>query len=291
MKKFSLILAIVMVASMIAALPTSAAHMSSTEILKGTPVVDGVYDEIYGQSANYVLDAEDLGAVYDTFQGAPDTSANAYFLWDDNFLYMCIYVEDADVTTIGPDTIKSKIESDGPNSCWANDAVESWFVVGDEYIMKVHTDAFGYNFYGSAEGQNYTQEVRFDIAASKVVTSPLSNSYTIEVALKPMDGLKAGDTFNYCMQLNDIQEETAATVQCSGSQKPWEMDSMKLSATEVVYPTVEEPAVDEPAAEAPVEDATDIAPAPVAPATADAGIVVAAAIMAVAAGVVLSKKH
>ena len=59
---------------------------------------------------------------------------------------------------------------------------------------------------------------------------------------------------------------------------------LELHLSTYVAPSleVEEPAVDEPAVDAPVDTA---------PTTADAGIVAAAAVMAVAAGVVLSKKH
>jgi len=51
----------------------------------------------------------------------------------------------------------------------------------------------------------------------------------------------------------------------------------------------DEPAAEEPAVDAPVEEPVDDAPE--APVTSDAGIVAAAAVMAVAAGVVLSKKR
>ncbi|MGM9624973.1 MAG: hypothetical protein ACI3XM_04610, partial [Eubacteriales bacterium] len=56
-------------------------------------------------------------------------------------------------------------------------------------------------------------------------------------------------------------------------------------ATITLGAALEAPVVDEPAAD---EPATDV---PTTPVTADAGIVAAAAVMAVAAGVVLSKKH
>ena len=59
---------------------------------------------------------------------------------------------------------------------------------------------------------------------------------------------------------------------------------LELHLSTFVAPSLE---VEEPVEDAPVEDA----PAESAPTTADAGIVAAAAVMAVAAGVVLSKKH
>ena len=88
----------------------------------------------------------------------------------------------------------------------------------------------------------------------------VTNAYTISI-----EGTDAGmDTNDYAFRL---QLSTKATI-----------------------------ALEEPEAEAPAEaeaavEVVDVAPATTAPVTADAGIVVAAVVMAVAAGVVLSKKH
>lgn len=281
-----MLLAVIMVLSVIAACQVSAATLTSTEIKKGTPVIDGLFDQIYNQSAYYQMEDDDLGAVYDTFGGDPSARANAYFLWDENYFYMCVFVEDDDVLSIGQDRIE-ELRAQSINAAWANDAVESWFVIDDEYIMKVHTDAFGLNVYANAEGSDYTPEVRFDMENSIVIATPLGDGYFIEAAFKPLVPFTAGMKLNYCMQLNDIQDVEASTVQCSGSQKPGEMPTLTLSAEEVVVPVEEEPAAEEPAA----EDGSETGAAPETPVTADAGIVCAAVVMAAAAGFVLTRKH
>ena len=292
MKKLTLILAVVMVLSMIAVLPTSAATISNDGVvLKGTPVIDGFYDEIYGQSANFHYDEDDIGVVYDTFGDDPHHDAMANFLWDDNYFYMLISVQDDDVVSSGKEYIEAE---DNP---WQNDAVECWFYLDDSYICKVHNDAFGYTMFCFAQGSVGSPEVLFNCDASKYAVQTTSSGYTIEVAFKLADefaGLIAGGKeMGFYIQLNDTQDEAHETICCSGGQDAKAAETIfKFSTEEVVAPVVEEA----PAAE--VEDAAaaafaaEAAPAvTVAPTTADAGIVAAVAVMAIAAGVVLSKKH
>ena len=119
-----------------------------------------------------------------------------------------------------------------------------------------------------------------------------SDGYNIEMAINVAQyGLKQGDAIGIQLQINDVTAEspTATYAVWNMSQSmgagSWDgdlYDYVVLGAELTVEePVVEEPAVEEPAVDAPVE----------APVTADAGIVAAAAVMAVAAGVVLSKKH
>lgn len=301
MKKLTLILAIVMVLSMIAALPTSAAKISSTEIKKGTPVIDGFYDEIYGQSSYYQFEESDIGVVYASYDYVPDHNAMANFLWDDDYFYMFVTVLDTDVTTHG----QEYIEANGTGS-WVNDAVETWFFMDETYSCVVDNDAFGYTMFcvGSTNGSTTgaTPAELFDTKNSKYVAFPTSSGYTIEVAFKLADEYKGliaeGKSMGFSLQLNDIVSAEAADageIYCSGGQcgsAEEESHRFTFSAEEVVA-VVEEPAAEvsteeAPAAEAPI---TDITPAPVAPVTADAGIIAAVAVMAIAAGVILSKKH
>ena len=276
MKKILALTALLAVASMVTALPASAATVTADSIKKGTPVIDGELDEIYRQSAQFLLDEDDIGAVYSTYSGEYDHTAGAHFLWDEEYLYMYIYVQDDDTLTHGEDYIQEK-----GTAAWQNDAVETWFIIDEEYRFKVHNDAYGYTMFASPEegsAGEYTPEIMFDIENSIYKTIPGSNGYAIEVAFKPNKAFKADSTIQFCIQVNDIQDEEASTIYCSGAQDPSPY-MFTLSAEEVVVETPEEPVVD-----------TD-APAADAPVTADAGIVAAAAVMAMAAGVVLSKKH
>ena len=279
MKKILALTALLAAVSMVSALPAAAATVTANSIKKGTPVIDGELDEIYRQSAQFLLDAEDIGAVYSTYSGEYDHNAGAHFLWDEEYLYMYVYVQDNDTVTHGEDYIK-----ENGNGAWQNDAVETWFVVDEESMFKVHNDAYGYTMFAAAEvgstGSAYTPEIMFDIENSIYKTIPGSNGYAIEVAFKPLESFKADSTIQFCIQVNDIQDETASTIYCSGAQDPSPY-MFTLSAEEVV---IEAPAEDVPA------EGTD-APAADAPVTADAGIVAAMGVMAAAAAVVLSKKN
>ncbi len=275
MKKIIGLTALLMAASVLTAVTASAAEIPSDQIKKGTPVIDGQMDEIYLQSAAFAFDEGDIGAVYDTWGGDFDHTAAARFLWDDGYFYMFIQVDDTDVFTHGQEYI------DANANPWMNDAVESWFMINDS-TTKVHNDAFGYTMFQSPEG--IAPAELFDIENSVYKTVATDKGYSIEVAFKPLDALTAGQEIGFCIQLNDIQTAEAETIYCSGSQHPEEY-LFTLSAEEVVPPVVEEPAE-----EAPAEDAPADAPAAEAPVTADAGVIAALGLMAVSAGVVLTKK-
>ncbi len=79
----------------------AAGEPNETNVYKGTPVVDGKLDDIYLTSAKQVLGApfHQWGSYV---AGENDNmSAEAYFLWDDNYLYTCVVVTDPDVIDIG----------------------------------------------------------------------------------------------------------------------------------------------------------------------------------------------
>ena len=115
------------------------------------------------------------------------------------------------------------------------------------------------------------------------------DGYNVEVAVNLSEwGLAEGDAIGLQLQINDMTAAnpsgTTAVYNMAQSlgAKSWDADLydyIKLGAELVI----EEPVVDEPAVDAPADTT--------APVTADAGIVAAAAVMAIAAGVVLSKKH
>ena len=277
MKKILALTALLMAASMVSALPASAAVVTADSIKKGIPVLDGELDDIYRQSAMFQLEDADIGAVYSTFNGEYDHTAAAHFLWDEDYLYMYVYVQDDDTLTHGQDYI-----AENGNGAWQNDAVETWFVVNEESMFKVHNDAYGYTMFAAAEvgttGGLYSPEIMFDIENSIYKTIPGDNGYAIEVAFKPLESFKADSTIQFCIQVNDIQDETASTIYCSGAQDPSPY-MFTLSAEEAVVESTEAPA-----------EGSD-APADSVPVTADAGVVAAMGLMAAAAGIVLSKRR
>ncbi len=260
MKKLaSLILAGLLTVAMIA--PVAA---DSTDILKGTPEIDGVLDEIYLQSASQALQNPAFYAWGDS--GEADMDATSYFLWDDNYLYVCTVVTDDDVVDVGA----ACYEANPTN--WQADAVEAWYNEGNG-IFKSHADAYGNTFFVQAN----PGEPTFTNADLKSAAELTDDGYIIEYAM-PFANLGDGETFSFSLQVNDISTEDHANGYASGLQTA--DIEMTMSGTEVTYP--------EPETEAPVVDEVVEVTAP---ATFDAGIIAAVAAIVSAAGYAISKKR
>ncbi len=258
MKKLaSLLMAGLLAVAMIA--PASAA--GANEILKGTPELDGALDDIYLQSAVYTIESDVVNYAWGGAEIQDFSEAASYFLWDDNYLYICtVNADDTPVALTGEKT-------------WMNDAAEMWFI--DEGLHhKIHAAADG-NFFlgGDKDGQT-----AYDFAGAKSVANYTDDGWCIEVAL-PMNALAAGKEFSYTLQVNNCLDDGAAAGSASGSQNA--DYGMKCVAEEVVLP--------EPETEAEVVDV--VVDAPAAPQTFDAGIVAAVAAIVSAAGYALSKKR
>ena len=270
-KALSLVLAIVLVMALSVA--ASATTFSSTQIKNGTPVVDGVLDEIYTQSASASLDTMGF---YCWGDGSADNcgAATAYFLWDSDYLYVCVTAED------------STPASGGADCNWQNDAAEMWFI-DEDLKCKIHAAADGNFFLGGDGDGAVAWEKGFD--ASKHAAVQNDDSWVIEVAL-PMNDLAAGKSFGFDLQVNDIySSDFAAAGAASGSQKPEEY-TLECVADKVVMP---EPETEAPAAktEAEVVEAAAAETTVAAPQTFDAAIIAAVAAIVSAAGYAVSKKH
>lgn len=268
-KALSLILAILTVMALSVA--ASATTFSSTQIKNGTPVVDGVLDDIYTQSASASLDTMGF---YCWGDGSADNcgAATAYFLWDSDYLYICVIAED--------DTLASG----GPDCGWQNDAAELWFV-DEDLKFKVHAASDNNFFLGGDADGDVPWDKGFD--ASKHAAVLGDDGWVVEVAL-PMNDLSAGKSFGFDLQINDIYSaDYSASGAASGSQKP-EDYTLECVAEKVVLP---EPETEAPAeTEAEVVDVADEI-ALLAPKTFDATIIAAVAAIVSAAGYAVSKKH
>ncbi len=174
---------------------------AGTEILKGTPTLDGKLDDIYKQSV--MVDSQ--GAKLNPVSGADVTKASemrgiTYILYDDKYLYMC--------TTVTDNTLMTRADSyfaTGTNF-WQNDNVEDYVdfaaaitAVSDPY--KIAGDAWGKKLYG---GDSIKDGILKATHADK--------SYVVEIAI-PIQGKKAGDAIVYALQINNqIEAEGAKMV-------------------------------------------------------------------------------
>ena len=249
-KLFTLIMAGLLTAAIIA--PASAA--GANEILKGTPTLDGQLDDIYTQSAVYTITEDQVNYPWGGAEIQPYDGAASYFLWDDNYLYVCTVNKDDTPMTLA-------LAEKG----WQNDAAEMWFT--DEGLLhKIHASADG-NFFLGTDADGVTA---YDFEGAKSAASFTADGWCVEVAL-PLNDLAAGREFSYSLQVNNILDDQGASGFASGSQKG--DYGMKCVAEEV---------------ELPVEEVVE---EPTAPQTFDAGIVAAVAAIVSAAGYALSKKR
>ncbi len=285
MKKFfSAILAGVVLASMATSIAASDIGESKGDVPKvpdGQITIDGKIDE--------AVWADALQVQIDTFNtGSEDVggTGTAYMLWTDGKYYLAVDVKDPDVVISTEDVQMS--------TPWTTDSVEMFFDFGNENAGDIHqfrVDYSGFPSYymnQSGDASAYGHEAAapyFDEYAASLT----KDGYSIEMLVN-LDkyGIKEGDAIGLQLQINNILSDnptaTASVYNMASSlgALSWQSDSYDYivlgSELDIPEPEVEAPAEDAPAAES-------------TPVTADAGIVAAAAVMAIAVGVVLSKKH
>lgn len=276
--------------SVVASMAVTASAKQAYDAAKGTPTLDGVKDDCYTVSTEIVIDHEINGAdVYAT--------GTAYTVWDEKALYVYI------------DVVDPVISSEQGEACWQSDSVEVYVdYLNEEGNATTDVEAgqftAGYLYVDNnleVTGDNWAgygyllEDVK--AAGARAHFEITKEGYICEMML-PWVGFKAeaGAKLGFTIGINDDADNAAGRENqifpdddlSNAWQSTDNYATLTLTATEYVAPVEEEPVVDTPAAE---EGAEVVAPAPTSPKTADAGIVAAAAIMAIAAGVVLSKKH
>ncbi|MBO6052224.1 MAG: hypothetical protein J6Q17_00665, partial [Clostridia bacterium] len=177
--------------------------------LYGTPEIDGVLDEMYLGSAHQTM--EDPGFfVWGDYSGEFDLQAEAYYLWDENYLYVCTIVTDDDVMDVGED----RYEAEPAN--WQADAVENWFDES-EGKWKTHADAFGHMFYARNNGGGGEPPFTDDKVIHAVTIT--DTGYITEYAL-PMTENHVGGYISTSIQVNDqcVLDDGYGAGYASGSQ-------------------------------------------------------------------------
>ena len=283
MKKiFSAILAGVILSSLAASVSASydAAKVADVPKVPSADLItiDGkMDDDVWADAVKVELNQFNVGE-------DNGTHGTAYMLWGDNTWYLFYDVSDAEIVPPAEDMQQ--------NSPWNTDSVEMFFDFGNEHadlVQQFRVDCAGWLSYYTEGGADsiYGPDAGVYFGDYAVVMD--KDGYNVEVAVNLEKwGLKEGDAIGMQLQINDMTSAnpsgTTAVYNMAQSlgAGSWDAD---LYDYVVLGAALEVP--EEPAEDAPVEDA----PAATAPTTADAGIVAAAAVMAIAAGVVLSKKH
>ena len=282
-KLFSVILAGVILSSLAASVSASADGAKVADVPKVPSAdlitIDGeMNDAVWADAVKVEINQLNIGDE----TGAQGT---AYMLWGDNTWYLFYDVKDADIVV--------PTENAQQNTPWTTDSVEMFFDFGNEHadlVQQFRVDTSGWLSYYTEGGADsiYGPDAGQFFGDYAVVMD--KDGYNVEVAVNLEKwGLKEGDAIGMQLQINDMTaaNETSTTAVWNMAQSlgagSWDADLYDYVVLGGALEVPEEPAVDEPAVDAPADTT--------APTTADAGIVAAAAVMAVAAGVVLSKKH
>ncbi len=78
---------------------SSTASAYPTEIKYGTPIIDGQLDDMYRKSASTSIDTQGTYTWGGTSQN--DAYVITYYLWDDQYLYVCCKAYDTDLLDVG----------------------------------------------------------------------------------------------------------------------------------------------------------------------------------------------
>jgi len=202
------------------------------EIPYGTPVIDGVMDDIYNDKASLGIC---LGSVAGVTTETEETknSGEACFAWDNDYLYVYAVINDDIVRSAGSKYIFETFDAD--RNPWSNDSLELYLEDN-----KVAIDAFGtlvYTHKGqvsksiletlpfatafTADGNiiGYSKDIdKNNIEKGYVYEG--ANGYIVEMALplKEICGkVRSGDIIEVSTQNNDFRETTPgnyATAYC-----------------------------------------------------------------------------
>ncbi|MBQ3592288.1 MAG: hypothetical protein II979_10125, partial [Clostridia bacterium] len=171
------------------------------KVLKGTPKLDGVLDSIYLRSNVNTIENDLVNYAWGGAAVQDFSDAASYFLWDENYLYIC---------TVNTDSTRVNLTGEKD---WKNDAAEMWFI-DEDLRYKIHAAADG-NFFLGGDGDG---ETAFDFADAKSAAAYTEDGWCVEVAL-PLNNLKIGREFSYSLQVNNVINDDASAGSASGSQQ------------------------------------------------------------------------
>ncbi len=203
------------------------------EIPYGTPTVDGTLDDAYLNGIRYSFGSVFYPSVYEE----TEINGGYYLLWDENYLYCYIIVNEPTIMSRGTEWITEQVESGQQGKLWETDAVETYIKVpsirGGQ--SKFAVDAFGIQRFGndkiSLEHHNLPyatkftyndeiidQEIPATIAAGQTASEAMGTDvtgYVVEMTLPitlmesiigSADGKpSAGDIVEFYIQNNDYR--------------------------------------------------------------------------------------
>ena len=222
---------------------TVSCFTGANRIAYGTPKLDGVMDDAYMKSTNiqvgdifnmYSYDVNLTLTKHDLTEANSDVTGFGRLLWDENYLYCYIYVEEKDSTVASRGmTYINDMINNSPSGLWRNDGIELYIntPAGGKKMTKYAVDAFGIQRYGTEELSVHNElpyataftyngeiveglEIKEPTANQSASTAEKPvNGYVIEMALPltkcsdlAVEGTpQAGDKIRFQMQNNDME--------------------------------------------------------------------------------------
>ena len=170
----------------------------ATEILKGTPVVDGKMDALY--EGSYTTTVDKSSVIWVPKEDTDDVKTTVRFLHDGEYLYVCAVV-----------TGDSAIVDTGAAS-WACDGIDVWFMTPEKNVRsKITLDAYAQPY---DEDNKYigAYENGLNIDLSKVekaaVRDEANKSYVVEAKIPVPFYSESEGTIGINVQLNNVYDPT-----------------------------------------------------------------------------------
>ena len=199
MKKIlSILMLVAVLATSLMVFPVAAENYDT--VYKATPTFDGKLDNVYKSSltcvmnesfwsgADYILGAN--GAEYKGDYYDPNFTATTYFLHDDEYVYVCVYVQDANIIDAPASTKKDK-------EPWPIDGAEVFMELSHGELVAFRTDAFA----SVKKTKPAGYEDYFEYKAFRG-----NGYYTIEYRIEKV-GLKIANrngALKVCVQIDDL---------------------------------------------------------------------------------------
>ena len=201
----------------------------ATEILKGTPIVDGKLDGLYESSYSFKINNKDFASLA-AKEDSDNLEATVYFLHDGEWLYICAVVTgDSDII----DTNKS----------WPLDGVDVWFLTpaapSDPTRTKITLEAFA-SPSGEFNSGDYENSLNVDMAKveNAATQDPANKSYITEAKLPIPYASESEGTIVINVQLNNAYSN--GSFGSYGEQFGGSPDTIVLSDTAAKAPAADD---------------------------------------------------
>ena len=176
------------------------------EIRRGTPTVDGKLDEAYRDSFHVTMRAmEDMhySAAGDEAAAKymPNTHGTSYYLYDDEYLYVCSVVHDETICSRGREWRYATVWP------WNDDGAEIYLWFSDEDCLAIHCDAHGIRGVIDEHiwGDHVSAETYRDLPAEDwaATIDPAAQTYTIEFRYPLPSYVKEGSELGTILEIDD----------------------------------------------------------------------------------------